>query len=208
MPSVLIADDHPLMRDALQPLLGELFDDAPRIDEAETLSSALTALDSATYDLVLLDLCMPGGGDAAALMAARERAPGVPVVVISHREDAAVVRQSIAAGAAGYIPKSLDTSLIRSALRLILDGGQYFPGWALTDSGSRPTAPDPDTSALTRRQRTVLRLLGEGCSNRQIAEALHLSEWTVKAHVSAVLRKLGVSTRLEAALIGREIGTE
>ncbi|WP_440995827.1 LuxR C-terminal-related transcriptional regulator [Arhodomonas sp. SL1] len=206
MARVLIADDHPLMRDALRPVLRELFDGGVEIAEADTVEATLSALDQDRFDLVLFDLCMPGGGDAGALLAARDHADGSPVVVVSHREDAGVVRQCIAAGAAGFIPKSLNTALIRSALRLVVDGGQYFPTWALAEGETPEPAPgSTDISALTRRQRTVLRLLGEGQSNRQIAETLHLSEWTVKAHVSAVLRKLGVSTRVEAALIGREL---
>lgn len=205
MARVLIADDHPLMRDALRPVLRDLFGSAVTIHDADSVEASLAALDAESFDLILFDLCMPGGGDAAALMVARERAAAAPVVVISHREDAAVVRQSIAAGAAGFIPKSLNTTLIRSALQLVIDGGQYFPSWAFTEREAAPVAGERDLSALTRRQRTVLRLLGEGQSNRQIAEQLHLSEWTVKAHVSAVLRKLGVSTRVEAALIGREL---
>lgn len=206
--TVLVIDDHPIMRDALRHIAHDLFSEL-HFMEAESLSAALPQLDSATPDLVLLDLCLPGSDDVTVLEDLRARCPDPPVVVISHIEDLDTVREVIRLGAAGFVPKSESRAVILAALQLVLSGGVYLPpNLALQTgevrSGNLATVPTASAETgnvpLTGRQRTVLELMEQGLSNKHIARELGVSEWTVKAHVSAILRKLGVSTRVEAVV--------
>jgi DNA-binding NarL/FixJ family response regulator len=210
--NVLIVDDHSLFREGLRHLLsahrwagGDLgFVEAPTIDEA------LRRIDERRdeLDVVLLDLSLPDRPGLDGLGLIRARAPELPVVVVSASEDPEDVARSIDAGASGYIPKSSDAQVMIGALDLVVDkGGVYVPPAVLARRGGpRPAAAPPDrTAGLTARQEEVLRLVGRGRSNREIAVALGISEGTAKNHVAAVLRALGVATRTEAAVRSRDL---
>lgn len=199
MQKVLIAEDHPLFRDAIREVVARLF--AARgwdfvcveATEAKELFEAVGGDDD--LDLILLDLFMPGSNGLADLVTVRERVPGTPIVVISSLEDPSVVRRALACGAAGYIAKSTPKEAMIDALQIVLDGGIYIP----VDAAARPAtdAAAPE-EPLTPRQIAVLALLAQGRSNKQIAREMDISDVTVKAHMTAILRKLGVTTRAEA----------
>lgn len=197
-----LADDHPIMRAALASALAAL--GAPRFVEASDADGALEMLDAhPDLDLLLVDLRMPGANGLDTIRAIRARAPQVPVVVVSAEEDPAQVSALLALGVSGYVPKSEPPAVIVSAVRLVLDGGTYVPPRLLV-AGSPSTASGPE---LTPRQLEVLRLLAQGLPNKSIANALGVSEGTVKVHLIAVFRALGVRNRTAAVLAAqRRIG--
>ena len=201
MQTVLIADDHPLFRDAVRDVVGRLFASkgwAFTCLEATSLPEALDIVDRGhDLDLVLLDLYMPGTNDLAGLVALRARVPATPIVVVSSLNDADTVRRAMTCGAAGYIPKSSSKELMVSALQVVLEGGLYLPREMLGEAPTRRSEP------LTPRQLAVLARLADGCSNKEIARDLAISDLTVKTHVSAILRTLGVATRAQAIAVFR-----
>ena len=201
----IIADDHPLFRGALRQTLVTSFPDA-EILEAGTLEELTGELERTEADLVLLDLAMPGARGFSGLIYLRAQHPGVPVVIVSASEDAGVVRRCLGLGASGFIPKSLGADAIREAVRAVLAGDVWTPPEFSLD------APDDETadlmarlSSLTPQQVRVLMMLSEGLLNKQIAYALGVSEATVKAHVSAILTKLGVDSRTQAVIAAAKI---
>jgi DNA-binding NarL/FixJ family response regulator len=210
MLKVLIADDHPLFREAIRNVVGGLFSvegweltclEATGFDEVHRL-----VVGNADLDLILLDLFMPGAHGLSQLVTLRNRAPQTPIVVISSLNDADTVRQAITCGAAGFIPKSSPRDLIATALQVVFAGGIYLPQDLLGDANPaqertadpRGGSDDPFSGPLTPRQIEVLNLVAEGKSNKRIAYELSISEMTVKAHVTAILRKLGVVSRAQA----------
>lgn len=202
MPRFLIADDHPLFREALTLVIRRGFPDAV-CREVSTLQAALDAVATEAFDVVMLDLLLPGADGFSGLVALRNRAPGIPVLMVSASERPESVRQALLMGASGYLPKSSTGDITESAIRLVLSGGAYLPPQAMgaMTGGSVAEAASPGPQAaesLTRRQMMVLEKLAEGLSNKEIARALDITEITVKAHVGAVLRKLGVSSRAQA----------
>ena len=204
---ILIADDHPLVLGALRHALTGAIAQA-EIFEAQDLESLSAALDKTPdMDLVLLDLAMPGVRGFSGLIFIRAQHAGVPVIVISANQDPAVMRGCIDLGAAGYIPKSLDVETMRAAVRAVLDGGRWVP----PDLDlSAPDDPGPSAvlrrlASLTPQQVRVLMMLSEGLLNKQIAYELSVSEATVKAHVSAILQKLGVESRTQAVIAAANI---
>lgn len=209
--TVLVVDDHPLFREGLSQLLRDLDADADVIgyDDAGKALDAAKARDD--LDLVLLDLSMPGLNGLAAVERFVREAPGVPVVIVSGHEEPARVRSALSLGAAGYIPKSTPAALMTDALRLVLRGGVYVPPVMLNEVGSSALRPaerrDPAADEpLTERQVEVLALLANGKTNKEIARELDLSEKTVKAHITAVFRALGVVNRTQAAVEARKRG--
>lgn len=205
---VLIADDHPLVRDALARTVREL-DAAARVEQAGTFDQLLdlalsTAEDMA--DLALIDLNMPGMNGVVGLRRLRERLPTLPVVVASGQDDTATIRAVLAAGAAGFIPKSERPEVLVNALRLVLAGGVYVPVRSL-EAGAEVALSRAEAAALlTSRQRDVLRGLSRGQPNKLIARDLGLSEGTVKVHIAAILRALHARNRTEALVRARELG--
>jgi len=207
--TVLVVDDHPLFRDGLKLVVQQLADNTRVVTEGDATRALETAGSLDGLDLVLLDLGMPGMDGFAAVERFAQVAPGVPVVIVSGREEAAEVRRAISLGASGYIPKSTPANTLLDALRLVLGGGVYVP--PLLARAVRPQAQEgaagsaqagsPDD--LTQRQVDVLALIAQGKSNKVIARELDLSEKTVKAHVTAVFRALGVINRTQAALEAR-----
>jgi len=204
---LVIADDHPLFRGALREAVTGLLDGAD-ISEAGTFDQVVELLErSGEVDLVLLDLRMPGTRGFSGLMYLRAQFPGVPVIVVSANDDPAAIRRCMDFGASGFIPKTLGVEAMRAAISRILDGGVWTPPDIDLRAGS-----DNDTAALLTRMATltpqqvrVLMMLSEGLLNKQIAYQLGVSEATVKAHVSAILQKLGVESRTQAVIAAARI---
>ncbi len=204
---ILVADDHPLVRGALrEAVLGQLPD--AKVLEAGAFDEVSKALnDNGDLDLILLDLNMPGTQGFSGLMYLRAQYPGTPVMIVSGNEERATIRHAIDFGASGFIPKSVDVDTMRKAIQTVLDGGAWTP--ADVDL-NHPV--DQETSDIVRRlgsltpqQVRVLMMLSEGLLNKQIAYELSVSEATVKAHVSAILQKLGVESRTQAVIAASKI---
>jgi len=194
---LVIADDHPLFRGALREAVTGLFEPAD-IAEAGTFNDVAA---------VLLDLTMPGVRGFSGLMYLRAQYPGVPVIVVSANDDPAAIRRCMEFGASGFIPKTLGVEAMRGAISGILGGGVWTPPDVDLTAGS-----DAETAALMARMATltpqqvrVLMMLSEGLLNKQIAFQLGVSEATVKAHVSAILQKLGVESRTQAVIAAAKI---
>jgi DNA-binding NarL/FixJ family response regulator len=205
--SIIIVDDHPLFRDALRQALSDKFSDLI-ISEAGSLDGLSGALDGKTeMDLVLLDLAMPGVKGFSGLMYLRAQYPEIPVVVVSANEDPSAIRRCIEFGASGFIPKSLPVETIREAVRTVLEGDVWTPpDLDLTEIGDGETADlVARLATLTPQQVRVLMMLSEGLLNKQIAYKLSVSEATIKAHVSAILQKLGVDSRTQAVIAVNKI---
>jgi DNA-binding NarL/FixJ family response regulator len=205
---LLIADDHPLVRQALvQAISGELPE--ARFSEASTLDETLAILDGdGDIDLLLLDLNMPGMQGFSGLFYIREAFPQVAVVMISATESTAVVRRAIEYGAAGFIPKSSSMDTIRTAVRALLRGDRWVPDASAITASSATSGLAAQIGSLTRQQLRVLMLLTEGKLNKQIAFDLNITEATVKAHVSAILQKLDVSSRTQAVILAQQLRTD
>ncbi|WP_334176232.1 response regulator transcription factor [Pseudoxanthobacter sp.] len=203
----VIVDDHPLFRGALRQVLEGLDDDVV-VDEAGSLDEVVALLDRIDdIDLLLLDLTMPGVQGFSGLLYLRAQYPAVPVVVVSATEEPATIRRAMEFGAAGFIPKSLGSiEAIRAAVGAVLAGGEWVPPDSVgTDEGENDEDIVRRLATLTPQQLRVLMMLSEGLLNKQIAHALGVSEATVKAHVSAVLQKLGVESRTQAVIAAGRI---
>ncbi len=206
----MIADDHPLFRGALKQALAGIGGE-PEILEAgdfETARSIVAANDD--LDLILLDLAMPGVSGLSGLVTLRGIQAGVPVVIVSAHDDPETIRRALSLGASGFISKSSSMEHIREAIGTVLAGGIWSP--SDIDLG---VEADPEISdliqrlqSLTPQQSRVLSMLAEGLLNKQIAYELGVSEATIKAHVSAVLQKLGVDSRTQAVIQLSKIGAE
>jgi DNA-binding NarL/FixJ family response regulator len=199
---LVIADDHPLFRGALREAMSGLFT-AADIAEAGSFDEAVKLLDrGGDVDLVLLDLAMPGVRGFSGLMYLRAQYPSVPVVVVSANDDPAVIRRCMEFGASGFIPKTLGIDEIRTAIAGVLEGGVWTPPDVDLKRGSDASTTElvQRLGTLTPQQVRVLMMLSEGLLNKQIAYELSVSEATVKAHVSAILQKLGVESRTQAVI--------
>jgi DNA-binding NarL/FixJ family response regulator len=206
--SFVIADDHPLFRGALREALAGI-GNVGAIHEAGDFDSAKAlVLENEDIDLVLLDLSMPGASGLSGLISLRGIHPSVPMVVISAHDDTATIRRAFDLGASGFISKSASMEEIREAVQTVLAGDIAAPvGVDLGVEG------DPEISDLIKRLQTltpqqtrVLGMLAEGLLNKQIAYELGVSEATIKAHVSAILQKLGVDSRTQAVIQLAKIG--
>jgi DNA-binding NarL/FixJ family response regulator len=211
-PTIIIADDHPLFREALKLALSQALPGAQTI-EADSVDSLLAALGAhADVDLLLLDLGMPGAHGFSALVQARAHYPAVPVVVISGREDQDIAQRTLVHGAAAFIAKSAAVSTIIQALQTVLRGGTWSPPETRAVVGARTNAVNPDeadaarrVATLTPQQFRVLSMLCSGQPNKRIAQQLDVSEATVKAHMTAVLEKMGAENRTQAVLIAQRL---
>jgi DNA-binding NarL/FixJ family response regulator len=204
---LLIADDHPLFRGALREAVSGLLE---RVDiaEAGTFDEAVGLLErNGEFDLVLLDLTMPGARGFSGLMYMRAQYPSVPVVIVSANDDPAVIRRCMEFGASGFIPKTLGVDAMRAAISRILGGGVWVPPDVDLSTGADAEAAElmARMATLTPQQVRVLMMLSEGLLNKQIAFQLGVSEATVKAHVSAILQKLGVESRTQAVITAAKI---
>ena len=204
---LLIADDHPLFRGALREAVTGLFE-PDAIAEAGSFDDISKLLDRHNdVDLVLLDLAMPGVRGFSGLMYIRAQYPGVPVVIVSGNDDPAVIRRCMDFGASGFIPKTLSVKTIREVIEKVLDGGVWAPPDVdlSAKSDDHGAAMLARLASLTPQQVRVLMMLSAGLLNKQIAYELSVSEATVKAHVSAVLQKLGVESRTQAVIAASKI---
>jgi DNA-binding NarL/FixJ family response regulator len=212
MSRVLIAEDHPLFRDALRGVLEQILStvETPLTTvETSTIDELLSAIETDDdFDLVLLDLFMPGAQGLSHLVTVRARLPATPILIFSSVNDPKAVRQTITCGAAGFIPKSSGREEIAEALGVVLGGGIYLPprfkaemDAAALRPRSRWEAEEEDRGKLTGRQVAVLELVAAGKANKQIAYELGISEITVKTHVTAILRKLRVTSRGQAIVM-------
>jgi len=204
---VLIVDDHSLVRDGLR----SIFDDAfptSEVLEADSLEAALQALEQeGDVDLVLLDLNIPDVSHLSGLEALRDRFPATPVVMVSGVTDRNVVRDALAAGAAGFVPKSLKRAAIVDALGQVLSGEIYMPELDGDDSAvAEEDLIRSRIDSLTPQQRVVLGHLVAGRLNKQIAYELDVSMTTIKAHVSAILQKMNVFSRTQAVIMASKVG--
>lgn len=201
----IVADDHPLFRDALRQTLAARYPHA-LVEEAASLDQVIARLDAAgDTDLVLLDLVMPGTHGFSGLLFLRAQYPGVPVVIVSANDDLASIRNAISFGASGYIPKSLATDVIGQAIGAVLAGAVWTPPDVDLDPPDDASGLLHRLLTLTPQQVRVLMMLSEGLLNKQIAYQLTVSEATVKAHVSAILQKLGVDSRTQAVIAASRI---
>ena len=204
---LLIADDHPLFRGAMREAVAGMLE---RVDiaEAGTFDEVVELLErGGEVDLILLDLKMPGVRGFSGLMYMRAQYPSVPVVVVSANDDPAAIRRCMEFGASGFIPKTLGVEAMRGAIRRVLDGGVWTPPDVDLSSGSDAENAElmARMATLTPQQVRVLMMLSEGLLNKQIAYQLSVSEATVKAHVSAILQKLGVESRAQAVIAAAKI---
>jgi DNA-binding NarL/FixJ family response regulator len=207
---IIIADDHPLFRDALRQALTHGRRDL-RIEGAGTLTEVTALLDAGeSYDLVLLDLKMPGVQGFSGLIYLRAQYPEIPVAVVSASEQPEVIRRALDLGASGFIPKTTEVGAIRSAVASVLHGEVWAPEGIDLTAGRDKEADEiaGRIATLTPQQVRVLMMLREGLLNKQIAYQLGVSEATVKAHVSAILQKLNVESRTQAVISASRIDGE
>jgi DNA-binding NarL/FixJ family response regulator len=206
---VIIVDDHPLFRDALKQTLSGAFPGIA-IEEAGTLDAVTATLArDRDFDLVLLDLKMPGVQGFSGLVYLRAQYPSVPIAVISASDEPHIIRRAMDLGASGYVPKSLPAETMRQAVAVLLRGDIWAP------ENASAAAVDIEADELARRLATltpqqvrVLMMLREGLLNKQIAYQLGVSEATIKAHVSAILQKLDVGSRTQAVIAASRIDGE
>ncbi len=204
---LVIADDHPLFRGALREAVSGLFEDVD-IAEAGSFDDVTNLLEhGGEVDLILLDLTMPGVRGFSGLMYLRAQYPSVPVIVVSANDDPAVIRRCMDFGASGFIPKTLGIEAIRAGIARVFEGGVWTPPDIDLGAGSDAETADlmARLSSLTPQQVRVLMMLSEGLLNKQIAYELSVSEATIKAHVSAILQKLGVESRTQAVIAAAKI---
>ncbi len=212
MMKILIADDHELFRDGLRHVLAQL-GDSLTIVEASDFPQTLEVVQRETdIGIVLLDLSMPGMAWNEGLQRLRAALTDqTPIIILSATDDRRHVLQAVNLGASGFIPKTSSSRVMLSALKLVLSGGVYLPPALLDQSepaeGAAPAlAVEGTVSFLTRRQREVLTLLGQGKSNKEIARVLQLAEGTVKLHVTAILKALNVNNRTRAVVAASQLG--
>ncbi|HXE39197.1 MAG TPA: response regulator transcription factor [Azonexus sp.] len=215
MLKLLVVEDHALVREGLVRLLGQIEEKATVL-ESEDFESALTVLDNeGEFDLVLLDLALPGIDGFAGLDILRRRYPAMPVAVVSAFDDTPTITRVLNLGASGFIPKAFSGEALLSAVREILAGNIFRPsgqqGSRLDDATPVPPSKisvRPDEIGITDRQAQVLALMVRGLSNRDIADQLELSEGTVKIHATAVFKALGVNSRTQALVAVARYGID
>lgn len=209
-PPILVADDHPLFRAALVGALAGVRPDARPVEADCFHALDVAAAENPDAELALLDLNMPGARGFSSLVFMRAQYPAIPVIVVSASEDANTVRRARDFGAAGFIPKSSPMKTITEAIAAVNAGDEWFPP-SLNEADDHSGAELSERlSTLTPQQFRVLLMLADGKLNKQIAYDLNVSEATVKAHMTAILRKLGIYSRTQAALIAQqlEVGPE
>ncbi|WP_334031684.1 response regulator transcription factor [Alteromonas sp. P256] len=210
MITLLIADDHPLYRDALRGALS-LSLPSLTLKEAGDLMSTVDMLNKEDVDLLLLDLHMPGSNDLFGLLHIRKLYPDIPVAVVSGTEDTVLISKIIGVGASGFIPKTASAQDIGSAVEAILDGDIWLPE-GLSESVDEVDEAFSEladkVASLTPSQYKVLCYMRDGLLNKQIGYNLDIAEATVKAHVTALFKKLGINNRTQAVLIASQLELE
>lgn len=208
MYKILIADDHPLFREAIHNVISDGFPGSDVMETADLDSALALTQDHDDLDLILLDLNMPGMHGLNGLINLRNESPTIPVVIVSAEQDKQIVLQAITYGAVGFITKSSPRLQMTEAIQQILNGNVYLPPDIIRTQknpsqrrlNDNPSFAPELLQALTRKQLLVLERMTKGESNKQIAYTLEIAETTVKAHVSAILRKLNVHNRVQAIL--------
>ena len=201
---ILIADDHPLFRSALRQALRDGLGETVSLSEVGSISELQQRLaERADWDLVLLDLNMPGAYGFSGLAQMRGQYPQIPVILISAQEEPTIARRARDSGASGFIPKSASLEAIQAAVQSVLDGSVCWPPGIDDPPGMSDEQQQISerVASLTPQQFRVLTMVCDGLLNKQIAYELDVSEATVKAHVTAIFRKLNVRTRTQAALV-------
>lgn len=208
---ILMVDDHNLFAEGLRTLLSD-FEPRPDITMCVSCELALDTPDPETIDLILLDYYLAGISELTALKRLREKFINSRIAVVSAVDDPAVIRKIIDAGAAGFIPKTSTFAVLSAALKLVLSGGTYLPPQALDETNHAlvpiPVPRNEGLDCLSKRQREVLLQVVQGKPNKVIARSLDISEHTVKAHVSASFRLLGVRNRTEAVYAAAKLQRE
>ena len=199
-----VADDHPLFRNALNEVIKQHYPDAV-VEQSMDLDGTMRELEkNAETDLLLLDLHMPGSQDLFGLITVRDKFSGIPVAIISADEDVSTISRAMGHGASGYIPKSCSPQVIYQAIASILDGNRWVPE-EYRNSLTPVTAEEKDLAVkiatLTPQQYRVLCYLREGWLNKQIGYELGVTEATIKAHITAIFRKLGTTNRTQAVIM-------
>lgn len=210
MSTLLIADDHPLFREALRGAVARVLPEA-QLREAASVDALYQLVEAEPdADLLLLDLNMPGAHGFSALVHLRALHPQLPIVIVSAREEPAVMRRALDHGAIGFIPKSADAKTLGEAISTVLAGDRWAPASAMAAPATAAAEHDAAQRLrdLTPQQFRVLQMLGSGLLNKQIAFDLGVSEATIKAHVTAILRKLGASNRTQAVLIAGRLALD
>lgn len=211
---VLIVDDHALVRHGMSFVVRECLEDAETV-EAGSAAEAIEAMGEEPIDIALVDVRMPDADGLDLLRDMKARWPTVPVIMLTTFDHAQYVRRALAEGASGYMLKDATPADLGQAIRVALSGGGNVLSpramqnlFDTMDSGSRGGSETPHRlqASLTQRETDILALLAEGRSNRDISRGLFLSEKTVKAHLAAVFRKLGVANRTQAAMAAVSMG--
>lgn len=212
--NIVLIDDHSLFAEGLKTLLSD-FKPKPRVVIHPSCECALNAADTESVDLILLDYYMSGLSELEALEAVRRHFSNARIVIVSAVDDPAIIRAIIEAGAAGFIPKTATYAVLTAALHLVTAGGTYLPAEALEDAPPKADRPvdavvdgNVGLDCLSRRQQEVLLQVVQGMPNKKIAQNLNISEHTVKAHVSASFKLLGVSNRTEAVYAAAKLQRE
>ena len=199
---VIIADEHPLFRSALAHAVGRVWPEAAII-EASSAAEACALLADGVAEALLLDLHMADSTGLSVLMDLRQDYPALPIVIVSASEEPRVAAAAAQLGAAGFIPKSSSLDAMREGLAAVRDGDGWFP-----DSAEGEDDDLARIASLTPAQRRILAAIRQGLLNKQIAYELSISEATVKAHITAILRKLGVNSRTQAVLLAAKLDVD
>ena len=208
---ILLADDHALFRSGMKYVLAGLDGDVEIIEGSSYADAVKIAAENKDLDIALVDLSMPGLDNFNGLRRLREELGDVPIVVVSALDRGTEIRQAMECGISGYIPKTLESSIVLCALKLVFSGGVYLPPALLDKDQSRGDADTIEANGgevarLTPRQSDVLALVARGLSNKEIARDLELAEGTVKLHVTALLKVLGVNNRTQAVVKANALG--
>lgn len=209
-PKIIVADDHPLFRTALQQAVNQSVAGVTLL-EAESIESLQQVLETHDdTDLVLLDLHMPGAHGYSGLIYLRGQYPQIPVIIVSASDEAPIINKAIEFGASGFIPKSSSQQTIADAIQTVLDGDVWQPASSIGVSYRNTSSFDlaERIASLTPQQFKVLGMLAEGLLNKQIAYDLNVSEATIKAHATAIFKKLGVRNRTQAVIAIQQLEIE
>ena len=203
---ILICDDHPMVRQSLGSTMRGLWPDAEQLEAGDFPTA--WALAERAPDLILADLGMPGAEPIAGVGELLARAPDARCLVVTGSDEDATAAELAAIGVAGLVRKTASSAVIEAAAALVARGGRYMPAHILASATSRaqPAPAAAPRSALTERQRDVLRLMAEGHSNKEIGRLLSISPDTVKSHVSQIFAELGAVNRADACMKGRSLG--
>ena len=203
---ILIVDDHALFREGLCHILVELEESVEILEAHEFDSANKIVAENPDLDLILLDLGIPGKDGFAALSFFSEKFPALPVVIISASNKRSDIQRALDSGAMGYIPKETTSKVVLNALRLVFLGEVYVPSSFMSDTSNISSETEKLNALLTPRQLEIVTLLVQGKSNKSIANKINVTEATVKMHLTAIFKSLGVNNRTQAAMMAEKLG--